>query len=541
MKTCPVRLFLVAMLCLVGGVARAEKWALLIGINQYEDRNYIASLGSADNDARKLKMLLREKLSFPDANIVQLVSDGDTKPTRANIIEELGKLKERANPGDTVFVFYSGHGIDIQGKPYLLPYDFRGRSMFTGVQTALALDQFKELLGEVRAKALVMVWDMCRNDPFAKGKSGTAGRPKMADTKSWNLTPATAARGSDAPIVANLFACSPGECSFEWIDKNRGYFAYFLEQGLRGEAVDARGNVTLGSLAKYVRSQVIATTTLNEGTAQSPIPELIGPDAQDFVLARGTAPAPVVTPEPTKPVVETAPPPAPGLTAKIALEKIREAHRADALATAVPLQFTGSASGSTIGWRITRSGISATLAPATGEFRTSYSLKQERPRISANIVAGFGGGKAWKTQNGKSVTISNERFTENPIGPLLAVLSPQATILPLADNNNGYTDIVKYEGGSFWVSVPGAGVFKVLFNLNTFQIERVILKTDSDYPYFSYGNYRDVGGLPIPQLVRENRIHRYKDKSFSIDLTVTTTYSKIEPATGVSSTFFLQR
>ena len=46
---------LLALLCLVSfaiAPAHAEKWALLIGINHYEDANSIASLGAADNDAR---------------------------------------------------------------------------------------------------------------------------------------------------------------------------------------------------------------------------------------------------------------------------------------------------------------------------------------------------------------------------------------------------------------------------------------------------------------------------------------------------------
>jgi hypothetical protein len=280
-----MKAILCALALLLSLPAFAEKWALLIGINDYEDRNYIASLGAADNDARRLKDVLKSKLGFPEANIELLVSDGDNKPTRANIVLALGKLAENTKPGDTVFVFYSGHGTEINGVTYLLPHDFKGRNKFTGTETALEIAKFKGLLAQVKAKALLMAWDMCRNDPFAKGKSGASDRPKLAQTKAWNIV--STARGSEAPLIVNLFACSPGECSYEWSDKNRGYFAWFLEEGIKGAAADSQGNITLGSLAKYVRTQVMTKTRAAEPTVQSPTSEMTGASPEEFVLLGG--------------------------------------------------------------------------------------------------------------------------------------------------------------------------------------------------------------------------------------------------------------
>jgi hypothetical protein len=279
-----MRTILCALALLLSLPAFAEKWALLIGINDYEDRNYIASLGAADNDARKLKEVLKSKMGFPDANIELLVSDGDNKPTRSNIILALGKLAENAKAGDTVFVFFSGHGTEINGVTYLLPHDFKGRNKFTGTETALEVAKFKSLLGEVKAKALIMAWDMCRNDPFAKGKSGDAARSKMGDPKAWNIAREKADRSADAPVVVNLFACSTGESSFEWGEKNRGYFAWFLEEGMKGAAADTNGNITLGNLAKFVRAKVMAQTKASEPAVQSPTSEMAGASPEEFVL-----------------------------------------------------------------------------------------------------------------------------------------------------------------------------------------------------------------------------------------------------------------
>ena len=297
------RLFAAALLWLCCAPAFAEKWALLIGINDYEDRTFISSLGAADNDARKLKETLKETMGFPEANIDLLVSDGDPKPTRSNIVNALARLGENARPGDTVFVFYSGHGTEIEGKTYLLPHDFRGRNKFSATETGLEIARFNEMLRLVKARALIMVWDMCRNNPFPTGKAAAATRNPMPDPKGWNAVKAAMTpRDGAPPITVSLFACSTGETSFEWTEKGRGYFAYFLEKGMRGEAADAQGSITLDSLSKYVQRQVPEVTKRNEGTAQTPYPDFGGAGAHEFVLATGkpnpaaARPAPTVQP-----------------------------------------------------------------------------------------------------------------------------------------------------------------------------------------------------------------------------------------------------
>ena len=363
-----IKKFYITLLCfltLAPGAFASEKWALLIGINDYEDRGHIASLGAADNDARKLKAVLKETLGFPEANITLLVSDGDEKPTRANIVNALAHLSENAKAGDTVFVFYSGHGTEIEGKTYLLPHDFRGQNKFSATETGLEVARFNEMLKQVKAQALVMAWDMCRNNPFPTGKGAAATRKPMPSTKSWNnVSSELKPRDGAPPISVDFFACSTGETSFEWVDKSRGYFAYFLEKGMRGEAADAQGNVTLGSLAKYVQREVPRITRAQEGTAQTPEPTFVGADASEFVLARGksaadplpmpkipeAAKAPDPNPEPERkpvlnPEAKSPPPSVSSGGAGQILERIRAAYGGSALAQMKPFKFIGSGRG----------------------------------------------------------------------------------------------------------------------------------------------------------------------------------------------------
>ena len=278
--------------------ARADAWALLVGVNEYEDRNHIASLGTADQDAIALKKLLIETMKVPERHIDLLVTDPKAetpKPTRANILDALARLKNNVKTGDTVYVFFSGHGIQIDQIDYLLPYDFRGNAD-TGIDTALSEPRFYQLLSQVKARAVILAWDKCRNNPFPEKKSAEDNRnhlPENTDAdnkKGWVTTPV---KGSappppppkDAPpILVKFFACSPGQTAYEWRDKGRGYFSYFFEKGLRGAAADKSGKVTIGTLAQYLQTEIQAQVKRDENEDQTPYPEINGPNAPDFIL-----------------------------------------------------------------------------------------------------------------------------------------------------------------------------------------------------------------------------------------------------------------
>ena len=63
-RTLPVLLaFSGALLLASARPAHADEWALLIGIDQYEDTNHINSLGGASADARAIAMTVHDQSS----------------------------------------------------------------------------------------------------------------------------------------------------------------------------------------------------------------------------------------------------------------------------------------------------------------------------------------------------------------------------------------------------------------------------------------------------------------------------------------------
>lgn len=303
-------LLLAGTLGFLPGTARADNWALLIGIDQYQDSDNIATLGGADRDAKALAKVLTEVAAFPNdgQHIRVLVSGGEAKvgqPLKNRILRELETLKQRVKPGDIVFVAFSGHGVESGGVPYLLPYDADISTPDLIRDTGIPEEKFRDYLKAVPARAVIIALDMCRVNADRSGRGTgdnvalTTSQVRGMDFSQSVKTPGSAASGASAhpQIVATFFACAPSERSFEWREKGRGYFSYFLEQGLRG-AASSDGKVSLDSLKKYLATAVPEAVRREElGKSQTPTGRIDGPlDAGDFVLVKGaTSPEVVVS------------------------------------------------------------------------------------------------------------------------------------------------------------------------------------------------------------------------------------------------------
>lgn len=111
-----------------------KKRALLIGIRFLDD---VPSqrLKGPHNDVHNIQQYLKKNCGFQMEDIVVLVDDGKrTAPTKANILKNFRKLTEVSQPGDVVFVQYSGHGGRMKSSKgegqdpfdnYILPSDHK--------------------------------------------------------------------------------------------------------------------------------------------------------------------------------------------------------------------------------------------------------------------------------------------------------------------------------------------------------------------------------------------------------------------------------
>lgn len=111
--------------------------ALLIGINYVGHSP--GQLSGCHNDVGNMVDYIKNVHGFQDDNIVLLLDkDGETQPTKANILAAYKTLVDQCESGDCVFLHYSGHGSkqkDDDGDEedgfdeVLVPLDFKTSGM----------------------------------------------------------------------------------------------------------------------------------------------------------------------------------------------------------------------------------------------------------------------------------------------------------------------------------------------------------------------------------------------------------------------------
>ena len=165
---------IVAALVAATGPAVAEKRvALVVGINNYPNLKN-GQLARAVADAETMADLLKNRLGFD----VELARNVD----QSAFLSAIDRVKRKIDSGDTVFIFFAGHGVGLRGTNLLLPSDIpavgpeseqllRGRSV---AETDLI-----EAVREKKAKLLILTLDACRDNPveeFAKEQARIQGR-----------------------------------------------------------------------------------------------------------------------------------------------------------------------------------------------------------------------------------------------------------------------------------------------------------------------------------------------------------------------------
>ena len=153
MLRCAV-LAIVVLVLMKPAVAADRRVALVIGNSKYVEAG---NLPNATNDARAVSAAFK-KLGFED---VQMALDGDLKSMQS----ALATFARKADGADLALVYYSGHGIEVDGRNYLLPVDAKLVDAADVDFEAVPLDL--AVAAADRAKSTkIIVLDACRNNPF---------------------------------------------------------------------------------------------------------------------------------------------------------------------------------------------------------------------------------------------------------------------------------------------------------------------------------------------------------------------------------------
>jgi formylglycine-generating enzyme required for sulfatase activity len=271
---------LVVATCLViAGEVRAEevaqRWAVLIGIDDYANAQDLAYCGA---DQRDLRARLRN-CGFPDDHVFLLHDDdADVKyrPSQRNIERQLGVVLNLAAEQDLVVIAFSGHGVSLDGKSYLCPND----ATLDDPTTLVSLDGIYERLSACAAKFKLMLVDACRNDP-RPGKTRSFAAAEGTKQLARSLAELKLPEG-----VVLLNSCAPGEISWEEEKFGHGVYMHFVLEALDG-AADADGDqaVSLNELQSFAAAKTKTYVARRFSETQRPFFKLEGEgELMDYAL-----------------------------------------------------------------------------------------------------------------------------------------------------------------------------------------------------------------------------------------------------------------
>lgn len=264
--------------------SKTKRFALIIGVDQYQD-SQITRLEGASNDAKALANALTTYAGFPGDQVVLLTSGQPQEqwPNRGNILRKLSNLRGSVPKDGLLLVAFSGHGIERDGRAYLLPSDAQLSGDVRLLEdTAINVEDMRERIRETGVGQVVVLLDACRNDP-SSGRSDSDNRLTASYARGFNFD----LRNRDVRAFATVYATEVGQRAFEYKEKKFGYFTWGLVEGLKGGAANDKGEVTLAGLVKYLQDVVPKRINidLGPGKIQKPYAVIEGYRAEDLVVA----------------------------------------------------------------------------------------------------------------------------------------------------------------------------------------------------------------------------------------------------------------
>jgi len=143
--------------------------ALVIGNWQYGD----SELPNARNDELAVAAVLEVAHGYEVSRYENL--------TRVSLPDVVDRFVGSVAPGDTVVVYYAGHGAQVGHHNYLIPVDYDGKSAAELMRESYDVELLHSKLA-ARARQRILILDACRNNPFAHENPGLAAMEAQPGT-----------------------------------------------------------------------------------------------------------------------------------------------------------------------------------------------------------------------------------------------------------------------------------------------------------------------------------------------------------------------
>ncbi len=268
-----------------------KRYGVAIGISQYtHDR--IQDLQVSHLDAQRMADAFQAKCGLDE--VILLTNE---QATRANIEKAIfHDLVHKSRAGDTVFIFFSGHGgrcADQNGDEedgfdeYLVPHD----GILGKPETMIIDDTFARWMQELSGRHIAIILDNCYSGGASKSIDGDKFVPKSIDLPGAKGAvydgmememKRTKDLGQENTIV--VAACQANQLAWEMPASQQGsVLTHYLIEALNDSKSDAdqNGEVTMQEAYQYVQQKVEKYVKDKFQADQNPV---IVDNAQDGVI-----------------------------------------------------------------------------------------------------------------------------------------------------------------------------------------------------------------------------------------------------------------
>lgn len=227
--------------------------AFVVGIDQYDNFSADRQLANARSDATAVAQKLTQ------VNFTEVTTSEN--PSRYEFNTAWQSFLDTIETGDTVAFFFSGHGVAIDGKNYLLPRSMPdlqpGRSELLKSES-LSLNNLMLDIQKRNPAVTLMILDACRNDPFSTSSN-------LRDVSS-----SGGLAGSNDPPSGTfiMYSAAAGMVALDSVPGADYPHSVYTQHLLD---LIPRKDLNIATMARELRQRVNDTTkTMADGFLQSP-------------------------------------------------------------------------------------------------------------------------------------------------------------------------------------------------------------------------------------------------------------------------------
>ncbi|HEX8845237.1 MAG TPA: caspase family protein [Pyrinomonadaceae bacterium] len=212
-------------------------YILAVGVNSYSNPQYNLKYAVADAEDFAMEFERQQK-SLNNYEQVTVIPLYDKETTKANILQALTQLANKAQPEDAVIVYFSGHGTAQEQRFYLIPYDLGYQGSRTQLSAAdlrtilshsISDRELEEVFEKIDAGQLLTIIDACNS-----GQALDAEEKRRGPMNSKGLAQLAYEKG-----MYILTAAQSYQAAWEAARLGHGFLTYALvEEGLKKGTAD---------------------------------------------------------------------------------------------------------------------------------------------------------------------------------------------------------------------------------------------------------------------------------------------------------------